>query len=411
VLQRDEVRELIIESPMPVPVATSYFLEEASELELMRQAVRVLLRDDDRVIRVVGRSVRGLGSGIEITVPERPLRTALWDYGRRILLVSLAITLATAALLFFAVRTLIVRPIDRVVAHMMAYRDDPEDARRIIEPSEGARELVEAETALRELQLRLTAALKQKDRLAALGGAVAKISHDLRNMLTTAQLLADRLETSADPAVRRTAPKLVASLSRAVSLCERTMTFGKAEEPAPELADVAFAPLVEEVVEAERLAAGSDRVSFAAEVPPDLRVRADADQLFRVLTNLVRNAGQAIEAAGGQGAVRVSAARDGASTTILVCRHRPWPAAEGAREPLPAVPRRGAAGRGRPRPRHRRRADPRPRRHPRLAETGAEGHDLPHHPAGLSGRHADRPLPSPRPRGNSRAVRTRSSVG
>src|SRR5690606_12480855 len=133
------------------------------------------------------------------------------------------------ALLFFAVQRFIVRPIQRVIASMEAYRDDPEDPARIISPQGGARELARAEEALRDLQLRLTGALKQKERLAGLGAAVAKISHDLRNMLTTAQLLADRIESSNDPAVRRTAPKLVASLSRAIQLCERTLAFGRAE--------------------------------------------------------------------------------------------------------------------------------------------------------------------------------------
>jgi signal transduction histidine kinase len=349
VLRRDEVRELVLASPMPVPVAATYDLRDASDLRLMRDAMRVLLVDDSRVLRVIGRTERGAGSEIEITLPETPLRAELLAYGRRILFISLLISMATAALLFFAVRSLIVRPIDRVVAHMMAYRDDPEDARRVIEPAGGARELVEAETALRELQLRLTGALRQKDRLAALGGAVAKISHDLRNMLTTAQLLADRLETSADPAVRRTAPKLVASLSRAVSLCERTMTFGRAEEPAPELTDVPLRPIVEEVLEAERLAATSGRATFAAEVPDGLWVRADPDQLFRVLTNLVRNAGQAIEATGAPGSVRVSAGREGEATTILVSDTGPGlpaKARENIFQPFRGGARRGGAGLG-----------------------------------------------------------------
>jgi signal transduction histidine kinase len=298
---------------------------------------------------VVGRSTQGEGIGIEITLPERPVRDALWEYGRRILYVSLVITLATAGLLFFAVRTLIVRPIDRVVAHMMAYRDDPEDARRVIEPGEGAREIVEAEAALRDLQLRLTAALRQKDRLAALGGAVAKISHDLRNMLTTAQLLADRLEASADPAVRKTAPKLVASITRAVSLCERTMTFGRAEEPAPDIGRVALGPLVEEVLEAERLAGGAERTRYEAEIATGLDVRADPDQLFRVLTNLVRNAGQAIEASGREGAVLVRAAREEGTTTILVSDTGPGlpaKARENLFKPFRGGARRGGAGLG-----------------------------------------------------------------
>ena len=57
------------------------------------------------------------------------------------------------------------------------------------------------------MQVQLTGALRQKERLAQLGGAVAKISHDLRNILSTAQLFADRIENSADPVVARAAPR------------------------------------------------------------------------------------------------------------------------------------------------------------------------------------------------------------
>jgi len=265
---------------------------------------------------VIGRTQQGARSEIEVTLHEWPLHQAMVEQGLRILYVSLAISLATAALLFLAVQRLIVRPIGRVVEEMTSYRDDPEDASRIIEPQRGARELRQAEEALHELEVRLTTALRQKDRLASLGGALAKISHDLRNLLTTAQLVADRIETSADPAVRRVAPKLVSSLSRAISLCERTLAFGKAEELPPELVVFALDPLVAEVLENERQAV--PRVAFGAEIAAEMRVRADADQLFRVLTNLVRNAAQAIEAGGEPGQVTVTAVEADGRSEIRV---------------------------------------------------------------------------------------------
>ena len=123
-------------------------------------------------------------------------------------------------------------------------------------------ELREAEDALQSMQTQLTGALRQKERLAQLGGAVAKISHDLRNILTTAQLFADRIEGSADPMVSRAAPKLVSSISRAVSLCESTLAFGKAEEAAPLLRPVNLGELAEEVAEAEGLAEGAGRAAW-----------------------------------------------------------------------------------------------------------------------------------------------------
>jgi len=140
---------------------------------------------------------------------------------------------------------------------------------------------------------------------------VAKVSHDLRNILTSAQLFADRLDSSEDPLVKRMAPKLVGSISRAVNLCESTLAFGRAEEPPPQLARLPLAALVAEVLEAERLAAGEDAtVEFEERIPPGLVLRADAEQLYRVLSNLVRNARQAIAATGRAGRVTVSARED-----------------------------------------------------------------------------------------------------
>lgn len=349
VLRREAVRELVLSGPMPEPVAQSYDIRDPSPVMLMLDALAVFGRGDDRVVRFIGRTARGEPSDIEVTLHEAPLRAAMIDYGLRILYLSLAISVATATLLFFAVQRLIVRPINRVVDHMTAYRDDPEDPGRIIEPRAGAEELQRAETALRELELALTGALKQKDRLAALGSAVAKVSHDLRNLLTTAQVLADRIETSADPAVARTAPKLVASIARAISLCERTLAYGRAEEPPPEMSVFPLGDLVAEVVENEARAAPEDLVSVTADVASDLRVRADREQLFRVLTNLVRNAAQAIAATGSPGSVTVEAATEGAACTILVRDTGPGLAPR-AREnlfrPFQGGARRGGAGLG-----------------------------------------------------------------
>lgn len=307
VLRRNDVRELVLQSDMPAPVAETFDLRDADRMTTMTDALRVFLEDHDRIIRVIGRTRQGVKGEVEVTLHEWPLRDAMIDQGRRILYISLAVSLATAALLFLAVQRFIVRPIARLVDHMTAYRDDPEDMSRIIAPGHGARELREAETALHELEVRLAAELKQKDRLAGLGGAVAKVSHDLRNMLTTAQLLADRIEASSDPAVRRTAPKLVGSLARAINLCERTLTYGKAEELPPEPTEGPLEPLVAEVLENERAADTLSRVAFAGDIPAGLAVRADRDQLYRVLSNLVRNAAQAIEASGGEGRVTVRA--------------------------------------------------------------------------------------------------------
>ncbi|WP_424933551.1 sensor histidine kinase [Amaricoccus macauensis] len=318
VLMRNGVRELALADEMPGRPAATYDIRDPSAWDLVKGAGRVFLTPGDRVIRVIGQTRKGTEGVVDVVLQEAPLRAALMDYGLRIFYLSLVISAATAALLFIAVQFLIVGPINRVIAHMVAYRDDPEDTTRIIAPKSGTQELLDAENALHDLEVRLTSALRQKERLAALGRAVAKISHDLRNMLTTAQLLADSLETIENPKVRRIAPKLVKSLSRAVSLCDRTLTFGKAEEPAPELEQISLHDLVCEVVENERQTTNTRLVEIRSEVSPDVMVRADAEQLFRVLSNLIRNSAQAIAASGQAGSVRVEASQQDGRTFIRV---------------------------------------------------------------------------------------------
>ncbi|MEZ5777806.1 MAG: HAMP domain-containing sensor histidine kinase [Paracoccaceae bacterium] len=310
VLRRDEVRQLVLSSPIPSPIEQSFDLREAPAWELIRDAVTVLLDRENHVIRVIGDPVKQAGLLIEATMDTAPMRAAMIDYGLRILGLSAVISAVTAVLLFLAVQKLLVTPIRRVVKHMSVYAEAPEDARRFIEPQASVRELREAEEALGTMQRQLTGALKQKERLAQLGGAVAKISHDLRNILTTAQLFADRMEDSDDPMVKRAAPKLVNSIRRAVGLCENTLTFGKAEEPAPVLTRFRLAPLANDVAESEALAAGTPDIDFVIDVAASLTIRADHDQLHRVLTNLARNARQAIEATGSPGTVEIAAGEE-----------------------------------------------------------------------------------------------------
>ncbi|SFP80802.1 sensor histidine kinase [Tranquillimonas alkanivorans] len=318
VLLRDQVRQLVLSSPIPSPIDATYDLRAIGPLQLIRDAMLDLFKTENRVIRVIGDPVREGGLLIEITMPTAPLRAAMIDYGIRILILSAVISVLTALLLFLAVRRFLVKPIKGVIDAMSSYAAAPEDARRIIQPSAGVLELREAEVTLQSLQTQLTAALRQKDRLAQLGGAVAKVSHDLRNILTSAQLFADRLEGSEDPAVKRMTPKLLNSISRAVSLCESTLTFGKAEEPPPTLSRVQIAGIVHDVIDGERLAAGEYDISFSEDVPGGMVVRADPEQLYRVIANLVRNARQAIAASGEPGEISVRATEDEAAWSITV---------------------------------------------------------------------------------------------
>ncbi|WP_254439292.1 sensor histidine kinase [Ruegeria arenilitoris] len=349
VLRRDEVRQLMLSSPIPEQITKTYDLRDAGPLVLIRDALARLFTPENEVIRVIGEPVKGAGLLIEVTIDSMPLRMAMTDYGLRILGLSFVISIITAFFLFLAVRVVLVKPIKSVVGYMQRYAGAPEDARGIISPNSKVTELREAEEALQQLQTELTQALKQRERLAQLGGAVAKVSHDLRNILTSAQLFTDRIETSDDPLVRRMAPKLVNSITRAVSLCESTLAFGRAEEPAPTLTMVPLRDIAEDVVASEQLAVADACVEIVNEVPNDLVARADPEQIFRVMMNLVRNARQALIASGKPGKVTIAGCEHDTSWCIEIRDNGPGlppKARENLFTPFQGGVRKGGSGLG-----------------------------------------------------------------
>ena len=186
VLRRNEVRQLVLSSPIPAPVVASFNLRHPSFYELVFDGLAALFDSSDHVIRVIGDPVRRAGLLIEIAMSTRGLHEALVTYASQVLWVSTAISALTAVLLFWAVRQALLLPMRHVVSHMKSYANAPEDARSIIAPDARLSELLEAQEAMKSMQIELTGALKQKERLAQLGGAVAKISHDLRNCLPIA---------------------------------------------------------------------------------------------------------------------------------------------------------------------------------------------------------------------------------
>jgi hypothetical protein len=145
VLRRDQVRELVLASPMRAPISRQFDLRNANAPELIRDAMVQLIDTEERVILVTGTPVQGAGEVIEISVETAPLRMAMIDYGIRILILSAVISIITAGLLFFAVRRFLVQPMARVVEHMSDYADAPEDPRQVIMPTANLRELRAAE--------------------------------------------------------------------------------------------------------------------------------------------------------------------------------------------------------------------------------------------------------------------------
>jgi len=348
-VKRANARVLVIEMDMPAEINASYDLRNASWLALISDALMVYAAPDDRVIRVVGEPGMSAGDVIDVVMGEGPLKAAMIRYGLDILGLSILISIITAALVYLSLDALLVKPMTKLTWNIVRFSEAPEDPTRVIAPSARRDEIGTAERELSAMQKELAETLSQRSRLAALGLAVSKISHDLRNMLSSAQLLSDRLITVKDPTVQRLVPKLIASLDRAIRLCARTLDFGQAQEAPPRRKRFALAPLVAEIGDSLGLPR-AQMIEWKIEVEEELEVDADRDQLYRVLSNLCRNAVQALESEGADaGEILVAARREGSVTIIEVADTGPG-VAEKARahlfEAFQSVARKGGSGLG-----------------------------------------------------------------
>ena len=297
-LKLPDSRRLLASGDMPPRVDVRYDLREATFFDSIGAAFRTLTTRRNRTIAVIGPAPMG-GEYLEITMSEAPLRQALLVYSGNILLLSLFISLLVASLAALSIHLLVLRPVRRLTTSIISFGAAPEDASRVIRPSGMGHEIGRAEEALSDMQRALARELAEKKNLAALGLAVAKVSHDLRNILSSAQLLSDRLTATSDPVAQRLVPKLVGTLDRAIAFCQSTLTYGRAVERTPDLRPVLLRAAVNEAAEV-LLPEGPARIALRNNVGREIEILADPEQLFRVFLNLIRNSFEALETAGPQ---------------------------------------------------------------------------------------------------------------
>ena len=319
-MKMGQQRRLLATTELPSEVLQEVDVRDMMALHAITEAFRTLLfATDTDLIRAIGPAPMG-GEFVEIVIEEGPLRRAMWRYSRNVLLLSVAISAISAALVYFALHVLFVRPLYRIAAAMMAFRADPENPSSILAASPRRDEIGVVERELAVMQRDLASMLAQKTRLATLGLAVSKINHDLRNLLASAQLFSDRLAGLPDPQVQRFAPKLMRALERAIDLCQSTLSYGRAQEPPPDRRPVALMELVEEVRDTLGIQPDSP-IGWITAVERGLTVDADRDQLLRILVNLARNALQALETRTNDAArdqIRITGRREGAVVIIEV---------------------------------------------------------------------------------------------
>lgn len=316
-------RRLLAVADMPREVGRVIDLRRLGLVSGIPAAFTTLIRPSGLPMRVVGAGMEapaGMRAAapvdfVEIVIDEAPLRAALLTFSRNILILSLIISAITAGLVYLALQWVIVRPVRRLTDNLTRFASDPEDRARIIAPSPRGDEIGVAERALAQMERALERALARKRRLAELGLGVSRINHELRNMLTAAQLLSDRMASASDPLVQKFAPRLVDTLQRAIDFSEATLAFGKAEEPEPRPVRFALAPAIGELTDLPGLVAGGEAdhadlgnahaqlavqpaaeapVRLVVDIPADLTLVADREQTSRVFVNLARNAIEAM---------------------------------------------------------------------------------------------------------------------
>lgn len=320
-LKRNQTRQLFLSEPMPPMIAVTFETRDMTTVSALFQAFSTLFRGEGHFMRVLGAPRFEGGEFIEVVADETPLRREMLEYTRRIASLSVVIALVTAIPIFVALQFALVRPMQRLMSSMVAFQDNPDDAGRIMIPSTGRGEMAQAERALAAMQQDLRNSLQQRAHLAGLGLAVAKIQHDLRNILTTAQLTSDRLASSEDPKVKQLAPRLIQSIDRAIALATDTLKYGRAGEQPPRRKTLKLAGLLDEAMTAA-LSAGKGRVTWSSQIAPTFEVNADPEQLLRTILNVGRNAVEALEANGG-GAIRVEANDEGDLTMIDITDNGP----------------------------------------------------------------------------------------
>lgn len=307
ILRREDRKLLLQRDDMPAKIDKDVVLTNFSIAMALMEGFSTLTQTGNRVLRVVGMPSMAPDFEIEILVHEKHLTDAMRNFGWRVFGLSLMISFFTAGLVYFALNRLLVRPMRSLTRDMIRFRQNPQDTASLIAQDERDDEIGVARQELAMMQQDIQAMLNQRRRLAALGTAATKISHDLRNALATSMLMTEQLAKSEDDEVRAVVPRLLSSMERAVYISEQTLSFARETPPPRDIATFTLIELIEDIRdqilldqpglqinEAIRAASDNDTnkpcpARIDIDLPDDVTLEADYDMLFRAFSNLVRN--------------------------------------------------------------------------------------------------------------------------
>ncbi len=296
---RPDLRRLLLSSPQD-PDAEMHWVDRTNEpwFARARHMFSLLLLSHDAILSVSDVS-NHKDARIEVLIAEMPLAREMADFSRRIIILSLLISITAGTFVYLLLVAMVVRPMRVVTASIINFHNDPGAARAPHAASSRKDEIGRAQNALADMEREVSDAFRQRQRLAELGEAVAKINHDLRNSLAAAQLVSEGLARSEDPRVQRAAPRLERVLERAINLTEDTLQYGKAKPPEPNMEIANLHSMIAEA--AGEAMAAYPALKLSNNIPRGALANIDTDHLHRVVVNLVRNAAQATARARAEG--------------------------------------------------------------------------------------------------------------
>ncbi|PHZ86627.1 sensor histidine kinase [Paremcibacter congregatus] len=299
VLKQKDKSQLVLNTDQPLEIKARYDLRDASYWTLVIDAMKTMfhVHPHNSMIQVTGSTdftqPAQDNSYLQIIFHEDLLCEDMYAFSYNVMILSIIISLITAGLVYYSLSCLLIRPVRRLTNSVMSFRAAPEKATDDLTSDGRSDEIGIVMNEVGAMQTEIRRALTQKKHLAQLGESVSKINHDLRNILSSAQMVSDHLTTIDNPTVQKLTPRFVSALDRAVELCETTLKYGKAGIIKPILAPVDLKELVDEIA----LSYGIDDqpdLKFTNNIPRGFSLNADADQMYRVFMNLTRNALQAM---------------------------------------------------------------------------------------------------------------------
>lgn len=321
--KRDGMSEFMLGSPPDDDKLEMIDLRETRRLPRYRDAFRTFFGNADGYLRVLAASPVTGQDALELLIPKSKLKWAMRDYAKRIAVLSLAIALITGLLIYLAMLFMIIRPIEKLAAGLADFREDPEKRRSNLPPSSRKDEIGQLQREFYDMKQGVRASFKQRERLATLGMAVAKINHDLRNVLASASLVSDRLASDPEERISKMGARLTRSIDRGIKLTSEVLNFSLSGQDEAELEVVRISLLVGEAAgdTLGSFGTGARRISFTNKIPSELIVTADKDHTYRIFHNLFRNAAQAMAKMPEENATRnlsVEAIPAGDHISILV---------------------------------------------------------------------------------------------